>query len=84
MKTCGTCKWAKAIAGDLRMRVCMYGPPSIIVMPQQTPQGIMPVPVTVRPNVGINDEAPSCHSAGVYGLDDLVFEPAGVIEHEAN
>jgi hypothetical protein len=28
---------------------------------------------TLRPNVGINDEAPSCFEAGVYGLDAILL-----------
>jgi hypothetical protein len=63
MNTCGQCRWAKSVPQDLRIRVCMFGPPQLVVIP--TPQGMQIAPM--RPSVTVNEEAPSCFETGVYG-----------------
>ncbi len=77
-RVCGSCKWAKRIPQDMRLRECRGGPPQAIVI--QGPQGVMIQ--TVFPNVSADQEAPKCFEAGIYGLDDL--EISNVIEHEEN
>ena len=72
MNTCGKCKYAKPIPNDLRVRVCMFGPPQLIAMPISAgPQGVQVQITGYRPNVGVGDEAPGCFTAGIYGLDGL-------------
>lgn len=71
MNTCGRCKWAKPIPADMRMRACMFGPPQLLATLVQTPEGTAQQIAGFRPNVSINDEAPSCFEAGIYGLDAL-------------
>ena len=74
MNKCGQCKHAKSFAGLFQQRVCMYGPPTIVLMPVTLPDGRLGGQTqTLRPNVGINDEAPSCFEAGVYGLDAILL-----------
>ena len=73
MNVCGKCKWAKPIPDlDLRTRICMYGPAQVIVIPRELPNGqVVAQTQCVRPNVRINDEAPSCFEAGFYGMDSI-------------
>lgn len=74
MNKCGQCKFAKAIPADLKVKVCMFGPPQIASMPIQTPKGMAMQTGTFRPNVGVNDEAPSCFERGIYGLDAMMAQ----------
>jgi hypothetical protein len=68
MNTCGQCKHARLVPGDLRQRLCMGGPPQGVAIPTQ--QGIQVQ--WLRPMVMADAEAPSC------------FVPAIVIELSAD
>ena len=74
MNTCGQCKYAKHIKEDMRMRACMYGPPQMLAIPVQAVQGPNGMGMQLqnfRPVIPANDEAPSCFSPGLYGMDAL-------------
>ena len=76
MNKCGTCKFAMPTK-DIGHRICFGGPPQVVAMPQQTPQGVIFVPSNIRPGITVNDPSCSFYTAGVYGVDDLVKQEDG-------
>ena len=60
MNTCGNCKHTAPIPNDLMYKVCMGGPPQLMTV--MGPNG-QPTLMTMRPNVGMKENACSLFAA---------------------
>lgn len=76
---CGTCRHTEPNPNDLKQVICFGCPPSPVVVPQQTPQGVMAVVQMIRPSVEKTDRACAQYEAKLFvGANDEVSEPPGV------